>query len=54
MSICYTTDKTGLTDEERKGWEHNNTLHSEDTLDKKINRTKQSPVQFTIFNQRRK
>ena len=51
--ITYTTDRTGLTDEERKGWEFNNTRHSEETLDKKINRTNKSSVQFTIFNQRR-
>ena len=52
--MTYTTDVTNLTDEQRKSWEKKHTYHQEDTLDKQINRTRKSSVQFTIFNQRRK
>ena len=53
MSICYTTDKTGLTDEERKGYEFNTRYHREKTLDDEIRETNCSSPQFKI-NQGRK
>jgi len=53
MSICYTTDKTGLTDEERKGYERNTRYHRETTTDDEIRETNTSSVQFNI-NQGRK
>ena len=48
MSICYTTDKTGLTDEERKGYEFNTRYHRETTIDDEIRKTNTSSVQFNI------
>ena len=54
MSICYTTDKTGLTDEERKGYEFNTRYHRETTPDDEVNRTNRCPRQYNIDNQRRK
>jgi len=51
--ICYTTDKTGLTDEERKGYEFNTRYRRETTKDDEIKQTNCSSIQYTI-NQRRK
>ena len=53
MSICYSTDKTGLTDEERKGYEFNTRYRREITTDDEIKQTNCSSIQYTI-NQRRK
>ena len=53
MNICYATDKTGLNDEERKGYEHNTRYRRETTTDDEIRKTNTSSVQYTI-NQRRK
>jgi len=54
MSICYSTDKTGLTDEERKGYEFNTRYHRETTKDDEVNRTNRCSRQFNIDNQRSK
>ena len=48
MGICYSTDKTGLTDEERKGYERNTHYHPETTTDDEIRKTNTSSVQFNI------
>ena len=48
MGICYSTDKTGLTDEERKGYEFNTRYHRETTTDDEIRKTNTSSVQFNI------
>ena len=54
MNICYTTDKTGLTDEERKGYEFNTRYHRETTTDDEIRKTNTSSYQDKINNQRGK
>ena len=54
MNICYTTDKTGLTDEERKGYERNTHYRRETTKDDEIRKTNTSSYQDKINNQRRK
>ena len=54
MSICYTTDKTGLTDEERKGYEFNTRYRRETTTDDEIRETNRTARQHNIDNQRRK
>ena len=46
--ICYSTDKTGLTDEERKGYEFNTRYYPETTTDDEIRKTNTSSVQFNI------
>jgi len=51
--ICYTTDATGLTDEEKKGYEFNTHYRRETTKDDEIKQTNCSSIQYTI-NQRRK
>ena len=53
-NICYSTDKTGLTDEERKGYEFNTRYHRETTKDDEVNRTNTSSYQENVNNQRRK
>ena len=53
MSICYSTDKTGLNDEERKGYEFNTLYRRETTTDDEIRKTNTSSAQFKI-NQGRK
>jgi len=53
-NICYTTDKTGLNDEERKGYERNTLYRRETTTDDEVNRTNTSSYQDNINNQRRK
>ena len=51
--ICYSTDKTALTDEERKGYEFNTLYRWEPTTDDEIRNTNTSSVKFNI-NQGRK
>jgi len=46
--ICYSTDKTALTDEERKGYEFNTLYRWEPTTDDEIRNTNTSSVQFNI------
>ena len=48
MNICYTTDKTGLDDEQRKGYERNTLYRRETTTDGEIRKTNTSSVQFKI------
>ena len=48
MSLCYTTDATGLTDEEKKGYEHNTRYRRETTTDDEIRKTNTLSVQFNI------
>ena len=52
-NICYTSNKTALTDEERKGYEFNTTYHPETTTDDEVNRTNTSSYQENVNNQRR-
>ena len=52
-NITYTTDATGLTDEERKGYEFNTHYHPETTTDNEIRKTNTSSYQDKINNQRR-
>ena len=54
MNICYTTDATGLTDEEKKGYERNTLYRRETTTDDEVSRTNTSSYQNNINNQRRK
>ena len=46
--ICYSTDKTGLTDDERKEYEFSTSYHRETTTDDEIRKTNTSSVQFNI------
>ena len=52
--ICYSTDKTGLTDEERKGYEFNTRYRRETTTDDEIRKTNTSSAQFKINEGRNK
>ena len=52
--ICYTTDKTGLNDEEKKGYEFNTLYHPETTIDDEIRKINCSSYQDKINNQRSK
>ena len=54
MNICYSTDKTGLNDEQKSSYERNTRFHAETTLDNRINETNSSNAQFRRNNQRRK
>ena len=47
-NICYTSNKTALTDEERKGYEFNTRYRRETTTDDEIRNTNTSSVQFNI------
>ena len=47
-NICYTSDATGLNDEERKGYEFNTRYRRETTIDDEIRKTNTSSVQFNI------
>ena len=48
MNICYSTDKTGLDDEQRKSYERNTRYRRETTTDDEIRKTNTSSVQFNI------
>ena len=52
--ICYTSNKSALTDEERKGYEFNTRYYPETTKDDEVNRTNTSSYQENVNNQRRK
>jgi hypothetical protein len=47
-NVCFTTDATGLNDEERKGYERNTRYRRETTIDGEIRKTNTSSVQFNI------
>ena len=47
-NLCFASDVTGLTDEERKGYEFNTRYHRETTTDDEIRKTNTSSVQFNI------
>ena len=47
-NICYSTDKTGLNDEQKSSYERNTRYRRETTTDDEIRKTNTSSVQFNI------